>query len=176
MSRTLSWIRLIILITILAALIWAATGGLDTWWIGAKHGVQGGVEAIIRSLISFSILALVVAGTGYVISPAGRMGMAITALLLVVGTGNLIHAHVDSFGNYGNAVWVFHFLVTLPLAVLSGFWMVASNSVGEGFSKGLTTYLYSWKEFFALIMGIINVFRVTDPVVRALNKQRRGRF
>jgi hypothetical protein len=174
MSRAISWFRLLVLLGILAVTIWIYTGSLDTWWTWAKDDIHGGIESLSHSLVSFSILVLVVAGTGFVLAPAGRMGMAITAILLVFGSGNLVHTHLDAVGNYSNVVLMFHCLATLPLAALSGFWMVIAGSVGDGFSKGISSYFRFWHELFALLLGVINVFRVTDPVVRALNKQRRG--
>ena len=169
MSRTLSWLRLIMLLVILVIIYWIVTGGLAEW----LATVQIGAQAIMQSLVTFFILIIGVAGMAFVLSPAGRMGMAITALFLVTSTINMIYSQVGLSG-VGPSVFLFHTIVTLPVAALSGFWMVTVNGVGDGFSKALSTYLNFWKELFALLWGVVSIFRV-DPIIDAINKRRNRR-
>ncbi len=170
MVRISSWIRFFALLAILFVILWVTFGGLAGWWNATKAGMYDSATIIMPSMVSFIIIFAAVGLVSLLLSWGGRMGMMITAIFLVVATINTIYTQTVPWKPGASTLWSFHLFITLPIAVLTSFWMVITKSLGEGFSKGVATYLSFWKELFTILIGIINVFR-TDPAVKAINKR-----
>jgi len=170
MPRISSWIRFIALLAILFVIVWVTFGGLAGWWDATKAGMYDSATIIMPSMVSFIITFASAGLMAGLLSWGDRMGMMVTAIFLVVATINMIYTQTAPWKPGANTLWNFHLFLTFPLVVLTSFWMIITKSIGEGFSKGIATYLSFWKELFTILIGIINIFR-TDPIVRAINKQ-----